>query len=156
MSMSHDEPVLLTKQYKDHTIPNAVDSLRYEDLPFNAYSVHSQPIRNLDVTIQVLDEATDTVLETVSGRCESGNIRVESSSLIRRTGSLEVQFDPDFFPSASSLVWFGRIFRVYVGIKDLSMIDHTVNFLLGTFYADKAGVSVDAATSSITIGLEDK
>lgn len=154
--MNQNEPVLLTKRYKDHTIPNAVDSLRYEDLPFNAYSVHSQPIRNLDVTIQVLDEATDTVLETVSGRCESGNIRVESSSLIRRTGSLEVQFDEDFFPSASSMVWFGKIFRIYVGIKDLSMIDHTVNFLLGTFYVEKAGVSVDASTSSITIGLEDK
>ena len=151
-----NEPVLLTKKYKDHTIQNVVDDLRVDSLPFNAYSVHTQPIRNLDITIQVLDEETETVIETVSGRSSGGSMRVESSSLIRRSGSLEVAFDPEFFPSPKSLVWFGNIFRVYVGIQDLSMENHTVNFLLGTFWIDEAALSVDNTSSTITIELSDK
>lgn len=151
-----NEPILLTKKYKDHTIQNVVDDLRVDSLPFNAYSVHTQPIRNLDITIQVLDEETETVIETVSGRSSGGSMRVESSSLIRRSGSLEVAFDPEFFPSPKSLVWFGNIFRVYVGIQDLSMENHTVNFLLGTFWIDEAALSVDNTSSTITIELSDK
>lgn len=156
MEIQGNEPVLLTKQYKDHTVPNAVTKLDYESLPFNAYSVHSQPIRNLDITIQVLQKGTETVIETVSGRCLSGNVRVESGSLIRRTASLEVAFDPNFFPSSDSLVWFDKLYRVYVGIKDLSMTDHTVNFLLGTFNVSDGGLSVSESQSTMTVKLEDK
>lgn len=151
-----NEYVGLSKEYKDHTVPNAVNSLKIADLPFNAYDVHNQRIRNIDISIQVLDSDQETVIETVSGKCTSGSIRVQSDALIRRSLSLEVVFDEYFFPSTDSLFWFGRYYRVYVGIKDLSQTNHVVNFLLGTFIPEKSGIKINPTTSSISLELFDK
>ena len=150
------EPILLTNQYKDHAVPNAVNSLQISDLPWNAYDVHNQRIRNLDITIQVLDKDQETVIETVSGKTNSGSVRVDSNALVRRTLSMEVTFSQDFFPSQDSLFWFGRFYRVYVGIKDLSQVDHTLNFLLGTFIPERGGVQISPQNASISLSLVDK
>ena len=145
---------ILQKQYKDHTVENAVTDLK--NLPLNATSVHLQPIRNIAVTIQVIDESDGRVIETITGKASGGGIKMNSSSLIRRTGSLTLSVDPDLFPKSDSLMWFGNIVRVYVGIKDMSQSNSTVNFLLCTFWIDEGSYSIDSSKSEISIMLSDK
>lgn len=147
------ESALLTQQYKDHKVENAVEDLT--NLPFNAVSVHTQPIRNLSVTIQVLDDE-DTVIETITGLAKSGSIKMDSSSLIRRTANLTMMVSDDTFPKTGSLMWFNHYVKFYVGIQDLSQHDTVVNFLLGTFWIDESDFSVDADNSEVSITLSDK
>ena len=149
------EPVLLEKEYKDHTIVNAVNSLLIDDLPSNVYSIHQQPIRNMSVTIQIIDENTSMVIETITGKTESGSVSIDSSSLIRRTADLTLQIDPDLFPRRESLIWFNRIAKVYVGMEDLSNYGEVTNFLLGTFWIDNVSLSV-GTEDRISVSLSDK
>lgn len=149
------DPTLLTKQYKDHTVENAVEYLDNNRLPYNARSVHMQPIRNLSVTIQVLDNE-ENVLETITGLSKSGSLKMESSSLVRRSASLTLIATDDTFPQEGSLIWFNRIVKFYVGIQDLSQHNTTVNFLLGTFWIDEASFSADAETNEVSVTLNDK
>lgn len=147
---------VLQKTYKDHTVQNAIMSIKEKDLPLAARAIHLQPIRNLEITIQVLDEETKKVIETITGRANGGSIKMDSSSLIRRTGSLTLSVDPDLFPSPSSLMWFGNIIKIYAGLKDLTESDMTYNILLGTFWIDEGSYSIDTSNSEITISLSDK
>lgn len=150
------EPILLTKQYKDHTIENVVEYLDEDLLPLNAKSVHLQPIRNLTVTIQILDEQTKEVIETITGLAKTGSIRMDASSLIRRTASLTLKVSDDTFPQSGSLIWFNRIAKIYVGIQDLTEVNTHINFLLGTFWIDEVGYSIDVNDSEISIDIKDK
>ena len=147
---------VLQKTYKDHTVQNAIMSIKEKDLPLAARAIHLQPIRNLEITIQVLDEETKKVIETITGKANGGSIKMDSSSLIRRTGSLTLSVDPDLFPSPSSLMWFGNIIKIYAGLKDLTESDMTYNILLGTFWIDEGSYSIDTSNSEITISLSDK
>lgn len=156
MINQNNDPVLLTKGFKDHTVANAVEDISNQGLPANARSVHLQPIRNLDVTIQVLDEKDGSVIETITGKASGGDIRVDSNSLIRRSGSLKLAVDPDLFPQKGSLIWFNHFAKVYVGIRDMAENGKPMNFLMGTFWFDKAGVSFSADSSEITVELSDK
>lgn len=150
------ENLSLEKTYKDHTVPNPVDDLRLEALPGNAFSVHSQPIRLLTVTIQVLDTETETVLETITGKAESGTIRVDGNSLVRRSASIRMMVDPDLFPQQGSLMWFDKTIKVYVGLDDTSKHDYTVNFLVGTFWVGDGLYNINSEESSLSFELEDK
>lgn len=150
------ENISLEKIYKDHTVPNPVDDLRLEALPDNAFSVHSQPIRLLTVTIQVLDTETETVLETITGKAESGTIRVDGNSLVRRSASIRMMVDPDLFPQQGSLMWFDKTIKVYVGLDDTSKHDYTVNFLVGTFWVGDGLYNINSEESRLSFELEDK
>ena len=150
------ENLSLEKIYKDHTVPNPVDDLRLEALPDNAFSVHSQPIRLLTVTIQVLDTETETVLETITGKAESGTIRVDGNSLVRRSASIRMMVDPDLFPQQGSLMWFDKTIKVYVGLDDTSKHDYTVNFLVGTFWVGDGLYNINSEESRLSFELEDK
>lgn len=149
-----NEPIVITKQYKDHTVKNPVNDL--SDLPFNAHSVHTQLTRELNVTIQVLDEKTGSVLETLNGVSTSGSLKAESDSLIRRTGSLTMIATDDTFPKADSLIWFGKIVKVYLGLLDASRNNEEINFLIGTYWIDDSDYTVDSSSQEISINLSDK
>lgn len=146
----------LYTDYKDHTVQNPVNSLKMEDLPSNAYSVHDQSIRVLTVTIQVLNEKTGEVIETIAGKAERGQIRVDADSLMRREASIRLKIDPDLFPRQGSLMWFGNICRIYVGIDDNQQVNQTINFLAGTFWIESANYLLDEKTHVITVELKDK
>lgn len=126
-----------------------------DKLPSNAYSVHTQSIRNLEVTIQVLNEKKE-VIGTIAGKATGGSLAVSGESLIRRTGKLTLVVEDDLFPQPGSLMWFNNTIKIYIGIKDLSQVDQTVNFLLGTFYVGEGGYSLDENNNEITIDLSDK
>lgn len=150
------KPVLLAQTYKDHTVQNAINNLEMGNLPQSAFDVHLQPIRNILITVQVLDDNTEEVIETITGKARSGSVKADSSSLIRRTASLELQVDDDTFPKNDSLIWFNKKIKMYAGIKDMSKVNEYVNFLLGTFWIDEANYSVDVSGSAITLDLSDK
>ena len=149
-----NEPIVITKQYKDHTVKNPVNDL--SDLPFNAHSVHTQLTRELNVTIQVLDEKTGSVLETLNGVSTNGSLKADSDSLIRRTGSLTMIATDDTFPKADSLIWFGKIVKVYLGLLDASRNNEEINFLIGTYWIDDSDYTVDSSSQEISINLSDK
>ena len=153
--MSKD-PVVLQKSYKDHTVENAIDNLEIERIPKSATSVQLQPIRNLKITIQVLDSETDTVLETINGKASSGDVSVDSRSLIRRTATLKMKVDEDLFPQKDSLMWFDKKIKLYAGIQDMSKKNTYLNFLLGTFWIDDVSYSADKNQREITVNLSDK
>lgn len=148
-----DSPTI-SQVYKDHTVKNPIDNLN--QLPENAYSVHSQLTRQLNVTIQVLDEKTNTVLDTLSGVSTGGSLKAESDSLIRRTGSLTMIATNDTFPKAGSLIWFGKYIKVYLGLVDMSKGGEEINFLIGTYWVEDAGYSIDESSEEITINFKDK
>ncbi|UDM72725.1 flagellin [Vagococcus fluvialis] len=150
------EPVILQKSYKDHTVENAIDNLDIENLPKSAQNVLLQPIRNLKVTIQILDDESEEVLETITGKANSGDVKADSKSLIRRTGSLDLKVDEDLFPKKDSLIWFNKKIKLYAGLKDMSKSNEYVNFLLGTFWIDTVNYSVDVNSRSIDLSLSDK
>lgn len=147
---------LLSRQYKDHTVPNPVDSLRLEDLPTSAFSVHNQPIRELSVTMQVIDEVTGRTLETLNGLAVGGSVKVDSTSMIRRTASVELVVTQDTFPQPDSLMWFNRYIKMYVGINDNTTKDDVVNFLVGTFWIDDSSYEISETTHSVKFNLGDK
>lgn len=154
--MTDKNLLTLESQFKDHTVDNPINSLKEEDLPMEARDVHLQPLRNLEVTIQVLDESDDRVIETITGKATGGSLKMDSSSLIRRTGSITLSVDPDLFPEPDSLMWFGNYIRIYAGLKDLTRNKKTFNFLLGTYWIDEGSYAIDSASNTITISLSDK
>lgn len=147
---------VLEQIFKDHTVQNPVDDISYDKLPSNAMFVHNQQIRHLFVTIQVLDEKNKNVIETITGVAESGSVKVDGKSLIRRAASLTMLVNDYTFPSQNSLIWFNRYIKLYVGIKDNSQHEHIVNFLVGTFWINKGSYSIDENNSRITLEIQDK
>lgn len=154
--MIDNKSPVLERRFKDHIVNNPIVNLKEQDLPIEAREVHLQPLRNLEVTVQVLDERDETVIETITGKATGGSIKMDSSSLIRRTGSITLSVDPDLFPRPDSLMWFGNIIRIYAGLKDLTKNGETYNFLLGTYWIDEGSYSIDSASSTISITLSDK
>lgn len=150
------EPVILQKTFKDHTVENAIDNLDLENIPRNALNVQLQPIRNLKVTIQILDDETEEVLETITGKASSGSVKADSKSLIRRTATLELKVDDDLFPNKNSLIWFNKKIKLYAGLKDMSTSKEYVNFLLGTYWIDNVGYSLNNIQRVISLTLSDK
>lgn len=146
----------LAKQYKDHTIQNAVENMSSEYLPYNARSVHTQPIRQYTYTLQILDEETGQVIDTLTGKVLNGGVKLDSSSLIRRTMTLDMILDEDVMPRTGSLIWFKKIAKLYIGLKDFSQTNTVVNFLAGTYWIDSTSISIDQATRSLSVSLSDK
>lgn len=128
----------------------------YSSIGTQAQSVHTQPIRNVSTTIQVID--TDgSIIDTIAGKTTGGSLSVTADSLTRRTGTLTMVVDPDYIPKDGGVVWFGKQFKLYQGIQDLTTSGHpVVNFLLGTFLVDEETLAISASDSSISIKLSDK
>ncbi|MBS4462282.1 flagellin [Aerococcaceae bacterium zg-B36] len=150
------EPTIITNVFKDHTVQNPIDDLSIKSLPPQALSVHNQPIRNIYITIQVLDKDEKTVIETITGKAESGSISADNKSLIRRIGNLTLAVEEDLFPQQGSLMWFNRYVKIYAGIKDNSPNSQVYNFLMGTFLIGEASYTIDGRGARIDVSLHDK
>lgn len=146
---------LLEKEYKDHTIQNAVNSIDEKDLPIDARIIHQQAIRRISVTLQVIDSKTNNVVETITGKTESGSVKVASRTLSRRSLDLTMQIDQDLFPRKHSLIWFDKYIRVYVGIDDNSKNGRTMNFLVGTYWVDNVSITI-GNDNKMSVTLNDK
>lgn len=118
-------------------------------------SLHLQSLRNLHITIEVLDKEDNTV-ETIEGFSTGGSLSISRTSLVRRTGSISVVLMDMFKPKKDSLFWMTNKIRLYAGIEDLSTERRVItNFCLGTFLISEPQVSKANGESSISIELMD-
>lgn len=148
-------PVSFQKPEYNEALPNIVTGLE-DELSARAASVMRQPIRNIQTTVQVLND-DGSIYDTITGRATGGTINYNATSLTRRTGTLRMVVEDRYLPSNTGAVWFDKRFRVYQGIVDLSQYPReAVNFLLGTFWVDESSVNIDENTSAITLTLSDK
>ena len=148
--------VLTLNHYNtEATVDNPVNDISHDSLPDNAEYLHTQPIREHSITVQVLDENTMRPIETIEGLALSGAIRVDGDSLIRRTGSLKMVVIDEVFPEEGSLIWFGNVVRIYIGIKDQANGEVT-NFLLGTFWVDSSEYTTNEKSVNLNIHFSDK
>lgn len=119
-------------------------------------SVLTQPVRNLQTTIQVLKD-DGSILDTITGRTIEGTVNMSATSLSRRTGKLTMVVDPAYMPGKDSVFWFDKKFRLYQGIVDMSQYPReAVNFLLGTFWVDESTLQFNKERSTITVTLSDR
>ena len=147
---------MINKEIRDNTVHNPVDDISLGALPAFTNDLHSQSLRNLHVTIQVLDEKTKEVIEVIHGFAESGNINVDGDSLVRRTGSIKLIATDDLFIKPDSLLWFNRIIRVYIGLGDNAKQGEVTNYLAGTYWIEQGSYIIGESGESITISLMDK
>lgn len=139
---------------KLRTLPNIYDGTK--ELTARDIYVHRQPIRNVQTVIQILDD-DDSIIDTIAGKASSGSINVTADSLTRRTGTITMMVDSEYMPDKNSIVWYGKRFRLYQGIVDLSRRPREyVNFLLGTFVVDESSLKMGQGNSNIEIKLSDK
>lgn len=148
-------PIEFIRPEYNQTLPNIITGMETE-LNGRAASVMRQPIRNLQTTIQILDD-DNTIIDTITGRVTDGSINYSATSLTRRTGTLKMIVDQQYLPSNKSVIWFNKRVRVYQGIVDLTHYPReAVNFLLGTFWIDESALSISENSRSISITLSDK
>lgn len=147
---------LLNKTFKDHTVSNPIHDFSLKNLPHQAISVHNQPIRNIHATIQILEEDTMKVIETITGKAESGTLTVSGDSLTRRVLTLDLLVDESTFPKEDSLIWFNKVARVYMGISDNAHQGDVYNFLLGTFIIGEGDYGINKLSQRVKITFKDK
>lgn len=148
-------PIAYKKPDYNQSLPNIVTGMEPE-ISARAASTMRQPIRNIQTTIQVLNN-DDSILDTITGHVVDGTINYSATSLTRRTGSLKMIVDPEYMPSKTSVVWFNKRFRVYQGIVDLTQYPReAINFLLGTFWVSESSLSISEKTRTISLSLSDK
>ncbi len=121
----------------------------------NYADLHLQQIRNIHITVEVLDKEDNTI-ETIQGLSTGGNISVSNSSLIRRTGNLSFVLFENLLPKSGNILWMTNKIRVYAGIEDLASSERGVtHFCLGTFYITEPEVSISSDSRTIGVKLED-
>lgn len=148
-------PIAYKKPDYNQSLPNIVTGMEPE-ISARAASTMRQPIRNIQTTIQVLND-DDSILDTITGHVVDGTINYSATSLTRRTGTLKMIVDPEYMPSKTSVIWFNKRFRVYQGIVDLTQYPReAINFLLGTFWVSESSLSISQQTRTISISLTDK
>ena len=148
-------PSILDKEFNNHTLPNVVDDIKVDSLSESAYRVHTQPVRRQSITLQVIDEKTHEVIDTIVGQASSGNLRISSTSLIRRTADFKMIVSKTTYPNPDSLLWFNKYIKMYAGIID-NANGEEINFLLGTFWIDKISYEKSASSYELTVTLADK
>ena len=116
--------------------------------------LHTQSIRNLNVIIEVLN-SNDSIVDTIHGIVLSGSTNVNGSSLIRRTGSIEVMMVDKVIPRSGNIFWLNNKIRVYIGIRDNQTEDDYTHYCIGTYYISSANTVVDNSGKIVTIELED-
>ena len=141
-------PIAYKKPDYNQSLPNIVTGMEPE-ISARAASTMRQPIRNIQTTIQVLND-DDSILDTITGHVVDGTINYSATSLTRRTGTLKMIVDPEYMPSKTSVIWFNKRFRVYQGIVDLTQYPReAINFLLGTFWVSESSLSISQQTRTI-------
>lgn len=149
-------PINYRKSSYNHELPNIVTGME-DHIDSRSASVLRQPIRNLVTTIQIIDEKKGTIVDTITGKVVSGTISCDGTSLNRRTGKLTLAVDESLMPSPNSVMWFGKVFKVYQGVIDMSRQPYEpVNFLLGTFWIDDHSIDISSDSRTISIDLSDK
>lgn len=147
--VSLDNNIIATSQ----VVKNAIDDM--SNIPEGAIQALLQRVRVLSATIQIIDEKTGYIIKNVTGKIHGGNIRVDATSMTRRTASLDVVMDVDMFPDKESLIWYDKKMRIYIGLKN-QITGEEYNYLIGTFWANDSSYSISQSGETLSINVSDK
>ena len=134
-------------------------SLRYlQDAPF-LRELAQQQLKTIYAKILVLDKQ-ELPISNIEGRVTAGNISINGSSAVRRTGSLTFvaeETDDMTLTDVRHLLSITRKIRIFVGIEnDLGVYDKIIWFPLGIFVITQPNISHNASGVNINLSFQDK
>lgn len=118
------------------------------------YSVLRQPVRRLNIKIDLLNE-NDIIVGSFEGIATGGNVNLSGDSSYRRSGNLTMVFDKKYnlLPSRDSKVWFNKRLGLSVGLKNY--FDEMVWFNLGRFAISEVDLNLNAVEKTMSCSLLD-
>ena len=134
-------------------------SLRYlQDAPF-LRELAQQQLKTIYAKILVLDKQ-ELPIFNIEGRVTAGNISINGSSAVRRTGNLTFvaeETDDMTLTDVRHLLSITRKIRIFVGVEnDLGIYDKIIWFPLGIFVITQPNISHNASGININLSFQDK
>lgn len=116
------------------------------------YNALQQNVRDIFAKVYILNNAGKKIGQ-IEGNIISGNISVNSDSLIRRTGTITLALNDDNLDVAENkFFWFNNRIELHIGVK---YNDDIVWYKLGNFILDETSKFVSSRQKTITIDLLD-
>ena len=116
-----------------------------QQITTSQYSSSKQPIRNLYISVDLLD-ANYMVVDNFKGYITDGNIAIRASSDIRRTCEITlVVSDSSFDIQSGGKIWLDKSIQIYCGIYDMRTQEISWNNM-GIFLINKPTFTYDATT----------
>jgi len=106
------------------------------------------------VKISILNK-NNLIIGEISGKVVEGSISLDSTSFIRRSGSLKLILDSETFPSQTNYLWITNKAKISVGIWDLLLNEYCF-FSLGIFLFKDLNMSYASTDKTISLNLCDK
>lgn len=118
------------------------------------YQLLKRSTRRISIRIDLINEQ-DIIISSLEGTTTGGNISIDSNSAYRRSGELQMVFDPKYniFPKPDAKIWFGKKCAVNIGLKDYH--EEITWFKIGTFLMDEVDISIDSAEKVLSCQLKD-
>lgn len=116
--------------------------------------LQTQSVRQVFVKIEILDQH-DNVIDEVSGSAIGGSYNIDSKSAIRRTCSITFNLEKGYLPSADSIFWINKRFKLYIGLKE-TRTNSVYWFKKGTYAIKDPTISIAINENTISINGLDK
>ncbi len=118
------------------------------------YSVLRQPVRRLNIKIDLLNE-NDVIVGSFNGIVIDGNISLDGSSTYRRSGNFTMVFDKKYnlLPSPSSKIWLNKRLGLSIGLKNY--FDEIIWFDMGRFAISDVDLNLNTIEKTISCNLLD-
>ncbi len=118
------------------------------------YNVLRQPVRNLNIKIDLINE-NDVVVSSFEGITIDGNITFSSNSTYRRSGNITMVFDKKYniLPSPESKIWYNKKIGIYIGLKNY--LGEVVWFDMGRFAISDVELNFGTVDKTMSCSLLD-
>lgn len=118
------------------------------------YSVLRQPVRRLNIKIDLLNE-NDVIVGSFEGIAIDGNISLNGDSTYRRSGNLTMVFDKKYnlIPKPDSKIWFNKKCAISIGV--VNFLDNIIWFNLGRFAIDEVELNFNLVEKTLSCQLKD-
>lgn len=125
------------------------------------YNTALQPIRDIDIKVNVLDSDMQIIDEISGVVTQQPNISIDSNADIRRTATISMvikptqvpigvqSFDTGTYWRAGNPYWFDKYIQIHIGIKD--MVSGEIQWEnQGIYLINTPSISYDATTSELS------
>lgn len=113
-----------------------------------------QNIQSRYIRVELLNEQYQTI-ENLSGIATGGNITIDASADVRRTGNITMVVQQSSFEvNPSGSIWLDKYIRIWVGTYNI-VTDEIVWANCGIFIIDAPKYSFDPSTNTLTLSLLD-
>lgn len=119
-------------------------------------NLSKQNLQDIYTKIELLNK-DDLVIDELQGIIINGNISIDSTSDTRRTCNLDILLNnKNLIPNdRSSIIWFDKKFKLYVGIKNFSS-GEVEWFNKGIYYFTNPNIDLSESEATISITGVDK